>query len=81
MRRQDVDDWLPTVTRCTGLVVTVALIVLTSLGHALEAAPAWPAAAGLLLYRGNSAKNGGGGVNPANPGTPPPPRDESLEAK
>lgn len=60
MRRQDVDDWLPTLVRYTGLVVTVALIVFTALGYGLEVAPAWPAAAGLLLYRGWAAKNGNG---------------------
>lgn len=63
MRRQDVDDWLPTLARYTGLVVTVTLIVFTALGHGLEVAPAWPAVAGLLLYKGPSAaaKNGNGG--------------------
>lgn len=62
MQRKDVDDALPTLTRYTGLVVTVVLIVLTALGHGLEVAPAWPAAAGLLLYKGvhNAGKNGNG---------------------
>lgn len=51
MRRQDFDDALPTVTRYTGLVITVVLVIFTILGNGLEVAPAWPAAAGLLLYK------------------------------
>lgn len=53
---------MPTVTRYVGLVVTVVLITFTALGHGLEVAPAWPAAAGLLLYKGvyTAGKNGNG---------------------
>lgn len=62
VQRREIDNALPTVTRYTGLVVTVVLIVFTILGHGLEVAPAWPAAAGLLLYKGvhDAAKNGNG---------------------
>lgn len=64
VRRQDFDDALPTVTRYVGLGVTIVLIVFTALGHGLEVAPAWPAAAGLLLYKGvhDAARNGNGGA-------------------
>lgn len=63
VRRQDFDDALPTLTRYVGLVVTVVLITFTALGHGLEVAPAWPAAAGLLLYPGVHAARKNGNEN------------------
>lgn len=48
--QRELDQWLPTLARYTGLALTVVLTVAIVLGHT-EAAPGFVPAAGLLLYK------------------------------
>lgn len=59
--RRELDDALPTLIRYTGWIASIALLVATMLGHALEVAPGWPAATGMVLYKTvKNAANGNG---------------------
>lgn len=48
--QKDLDRWLPTIARYTGLLLTVVLVVAVSLGHE-EVVPGFVPAAGLMLYK------------------------------
>lgn len=48
--QKDLDRWLPTIARYTGLVLTIVLVVAVSLGHE-EVVPGFVPAAGLMLYK------------------------------
>lgn len=56
--QRDLDRWLPTIARYTGLVLTIVLVIAVSLGHE-EVVPGFVPAAGLLLYK--SVKGAAGG--------------------
>lgn len=51
MNRRQLDDWLPTVVRYTGVALTVVLVVATILGHGLDLAAGYVAAGGMILYK------------------------------
>lgn len=48
--QQSLDNWLPTLARYLGLLLTLVLSVWVALGH-LEALPGFVPAAGLLAYK------------------------------
>lgn len=50
-RRQATDEWFPVVVRYTGLLVTLVLIGFSLAGYAVQAAPGFVAATGMLLYK------------------------------
>lgn len=51
MGHKKYDDVFPTLVRYTGLVTTVVLIGFSLAGYAVQAAPGFVAAAGMLLYK------------------------------
>ena len=57
--QQRLDDWLPTIARYAGLLLTLILTGALILGHT-EVTPGFIPAAGLLLYKTvkNAAANG-----------------------
>jgi len=51
MNHKPFDEAFPTIVRYVGLVTTVVLIGFSLAGYALQAAPGFAAAAGMLLYK------------------------------
>lgn len=48
--QKNLDRWLPTIARYSGLVLTIVLVVAVSLGHE-QVVPGFVPAAGLMLYK------------------------------
>lgn len=61
-RRKQLDDAFPTVVRYCGVVLTIALVCASILGHGVELAAGYVAAAGMILYKTvkGAASNGNG---------------------
>ena len=49
--RQELDDWLPTLIRYSGWLLTLTLVGFALAGFYVEAAPGFVAAAGMILYK------------------------------
>lgn len=61
--RRKADEWFPIVVRYVGVALTIILVVASILGHGVELAAGYVAAAGMILYKTvrEAARNGGEG--------------------
>lgn len=61
--RAELDDWLPTLVRYSGWLLTLVLVGFCLAGYYVEAAPGFVAATGMVLYKTvrDAARNGNGG--------------------
>lgn len=50
-KREQLDDYFPTIVRYTGVVLTVVLVIATIRGHGVDLAAGYVAAAGMILYK------------------------------
>lgn len=51
MNQKKIDEAFPTIVRYVGLITTVVLIGFSLAGYAVQAAPGFVAAGGMLLYK------------------------------
>ena len=61
--RRKADEWFPIVVRYVGVMLTIFLVIASILGHGVELAAGYVAAAGMILYKTvrEAARNGGEG--------------------
>lgn len=61
--RRELDEWLPTLIRYSGWILTLVLVGFSLAGYYVEAAPGFVAATGMILYKSvrDAARNGDNG--------------------